>query len=76
MISKLNENNNNDKINLDISISSLSSIGEYTNNYIMNYYFLKSVNESENEVLSNINDFFDISEGNKFYNNFTELKNF
>ena len=76
--SKLNENNN-ENTNLDISMSSISStnsIGEYTNNYIMNYYFLKCVNELENEVLSNINDFFDISEDNKFYKDFTELKNF
>ena len=42
----------------------------------MNYYFLKSLSELENEVLSNINDFFDISEDNKFYKDFSELKIF
>ena len=65
--------------NLDASISSISSttsMGEYPENFLMNFYFLKSVNELENEVLTNINEFFDFSEDNKYYKDFSELKNF
>jgi hypothetical protein len=65
--------------NLDASISSISSttsMGEYPENFLMNFYFLKSVNELENEVLTNINDFFDFSEDNKYYKDFSELKTF
>jgi len=65
--------------NLDVSISSISSttsMGEYPENFLMNFYFLKSVNELENEVLTNINEFFDFSEDNKYYKDFSELKNF
>ena len=51
-------------------------MGEYPENFLMNFYFLKSVNELENEVLTNINDFFDFSEDNKYYKDFSELKNF
>ena len=76
------KNENNQSIydsNLDMSISSISSnacTNEYGNNFLMNYYFLKSVNEIENEVLSNQSDFFNISEDNKYYKDFTELKQF
>ena len=65
--------------NLDASISSISSttsMGEYPENFLMNFYFLKSVNELENEVLTNINDFFDFSEDNKYYKDLSELKTF
>ena len=73
----LNENKSNENSDNTItSISSTISIGEYPNNFLMNYYFLKSLSELENEVLSNINDFFDISEDNKFYKDFSELKIF
>ena len=80
-IHKLNINLNENKTdkNLDNSITSISStisIGEYPDNFLMNFYFLKSLSELENEVLSNINDFFDISEDNKFYKDFSELKTF
>jgi len=80
-IQKLNTNLNDNKSNENsdntiTSISSTISIGEYPNNFLMNYYFLKSLSELENEVLSNINDFFDISEDNKFYKDFSELKIF
>ena len=75
----INLNENISETNLDISISSISSttsIDEYPNNFLMNYYFLKSVNELENEVLSNINDFFDFSKDNEYYKDFSELKIF
>ena len=73
----LNENKSNENSDNTItSISSTISIGEYPNNFLMNYYFLKSLSELENEVLSNINNFFDISEDNKFYKDFSELKIF
>ena len=65
--------------NLDASISSISSttsMGEFPENFLMNFYFLKSVNELENEVLTNINEFFDFSEDNKYYKDFSELKTF
>ena len=75
----LNENIPETNGNLDVSLSSISSttsMGEYPDNFLMNYYFLKSVNELENEVLTNINDFFDFSEDNKYYKDFSELKTF
>jgi len=73
----LNENKSSENSDNTItSISSTISIGEYPNNFLMNYYFLKSLSELENEVLSNVNDFFDISEDNKFYKDFSELKIF
>ena len=81
-IKSIISNENNQTIydsNLDISISSISSnasSNEYGNNFLMNYYFLKSVNEIENEVLSNQSDFFNISEDNKYYKDFSELKQF
>ena len=65
--------------NLDISLSSISSNishTDYDNNFLMNYYFLKSVNELENEVLSSQSDYFNISEDNKYYKDFSELKQF
>ena len=34
-------------------------MGDYPHNFLINFYFLKSVNESENEVLINMNDFFE-----------------
>ena len=73
---------NNDAIeknldkNLDISISSVNSIGDYPNKFLMNFYFLRNVNELENEVLTCEEDFFDFSEDNKYYNDFLELKNY
>ena len=81
-VKKINNNiNENEKTeeNLDISISSISSTtntAEYPNNFLMNFYFLKSLNQIENEVLTNETDFFDISEDNKYFNDFSELKNF
>ena len=80
IISIKNENNQNIyEANLDLSISSISSnasISENGNNFLMNYYFLKTVNELENEVLTSQSDFFNVSEDNKNYANFTELKQF
>ena len=73
-------NENNQSIydsNLDMSISSISSnasTNEYGNNFLMNYYFLKTVNDLENEVITNQNSFFKISQDNKYYKEFTELK--
>ena len=78
----IKENENNQSIydsNLDISISSISSnisTNEYGNNFLMNYYFLKSFNELENEVLTNKNDYFDISPDNKYNKDFSELKQY
>ena len=75
-------NENNQSIydsNLDMSISSISSnasTNEYGNNFLMNYYFLKTVNDLENEVITNQNNFFKISQDNKYYKEFTELKLF
>ena len=72
-------NGNNTSTNLDNSLSNISnttSIGDYTNNFLMNFYFLKSVNELENELISNINDFFNFSEDNKYFNDFSDLKDF
>ena len=80
-LNKIN-NDNNDAIeknldqNLDISISSVNSIGDYPNKFLMNFYFLRNVNELENEVLTCEEDFFDFSEDNKYYNDFLELKNY
>ena len=77
-ISKINNDTiekNLDK-NLDISISSVNSIGDYPNKFLMNFYFLRNVNELENEVLTCEEDFFDFSEDNKYYNDFLELKNY
>ena len=80
-LNKIN-NDNNDAIeknldkNLDISISSVNSIGDYPNKFLMNFYFLRNVNELENEVLTCEDDFFDFSEDNKYYNDFLELKNY
>ena len=65
--------------NLDISLSSISSnlsTNEYGNNFLMNYYFLKTVNDLENEILSNQSDYFNISEENKYYKDFSELKQY
>ena len=79
-IKKINNNiTEKTEDNLDISISSISSTtntAEYPNNFLMNFYFLKSINELENEILTNESDFFDISQDNKFFNDFSELKNF
>ena len=76
-IRKINHyvNENKSDNNLDISISSINSMGDNPNNFLMNYYFLKSVNELENEVLLSEEDFFDFSKDNKSYNDFLELKN-
>ena len=76
-ISQIDKNINEN--NLDLSISSISSsngIGDNPNNFLMNFYFLKNINELENEVLSCEDDFFDFSEDNKYYNDFSELKNY
>ena len=65
--------------NLDISLSSISSNvsdNEYRNGFLMNYYFLKTVNELENEVLTSQSEFFNISEDNKNYADFTDLKQY
>ena len=65
--------------NLDISLSSISSNishTDYDNNFLMNYYFLKTVNELENEVLTSQSEFFNISEDNKNYADFTDLKQY
>jgi hypothetical protein len=40
----------------------------------MNYYFLKTVNDLENEIITSQNNFFKISQDNKYYKEFTELK--
>ena len=80
IISIKNENNQNLlNTNSDMSISSISSnssISEYGNNFLMNYYFLKTINELENEVLTSQTDFFNVSEDNKNYKDFTELKQY
>ena len=81
-INSIKANENNPTIydsNLDISLSSISSnvsTNEFGINFLMNYYFLKSFNELENEVLTNKSDFFDISQDNKYNKDFTELKQF
>jgi hypothetical protein len=79
-INSIKVNENNQSINdLDISLSSISSnisSIDYGNNFLMNYYFLKTVNELENEILSNQSDFFNISEDNKYYQDFSELKQY
>ena len=77
-ISKINDNINENKLDTNLNFSNLSinSIRDNPNNFLMNYYFLKNVNELENEVLSCEKDFFDFSEDNKFYNDFLELKNY
>ena len=84
-INTIKANDNNPSIydsnidNLDISLSSISSnasTNEYGNNFLMNYYFLKSFNELENEILTNKNDYFDISPDNKYNKDFAELKQF
>ena len=65
--------------NMDISLSSISSnlsTNEYGNDFLMNYYFLKTVNELENEVLTSQTDFFNVSEDNKNYAYFTDLKQY
>ena len=81
-INTIKENENNPSFydsNLDISLSSISSYtstNEYGNNFLMNYYFLKSFNELEYEVLTSINDYFDISPDNKYNRDFSELKQY
>ena len=63
-------------INNTTNISSTTNIGEVPSNFLMNYYFLKSVNELENIIISSIPDFFDFSEDNKYSSSFSSLKEF
>ena len=80
-ITSLKSENNQNMFdsNMDISLSSISSnlsTNEYGNDFLMNYYFLKTVNELENEVLTSQTDFFNVSEDNKNYAYFTDLKQY
>ena len=78
-ITSLKNEDNENICDLEISISSISSnasTNEYGNNFLMNYYFLKTVNELENEVLTSQSDFFNVSEDNKNYTDFTDLKQY
>ena len=58
------------------SISSRASVGEYPSHCLLNFFFLKTVNLLENELITSISDFFEFSTDNRYYLDFISLKNF
>ena len=63
-------------VDLNSSLNSNQSASNEQNNIFLNYYFLKNVSEIENSVITDLKDFFNISQANKNYDEFHELTEF